>query len=100
MYYCGAALLNFVFKIHKYVFSEANDAVIGRPRDCNKVYYYSKEYTAVLLDGWIEVYHVRAKLYTDPITKTRPCNIQKKNVVKMKIFTGKCLIFFLFLLKT
>ena len=34
-------------------------------------------------------------------TKTRPCNIQKKNLgVKMKISTGKMLIFFLFLCKT
>ena len=35
------------------------------------------------------------------ITKTCPCNIQEKFLaVKMKIFIGKILIFFLFLLKT
>ena len=35
------------------------------------------------------------------IMKTCPCNIQKNFlVVKMKIFAGKILIFFLFLLKT
>ena len=35
------------------------------------------------------------------ITKTCPCNIQKKKLAeKMKFFTRKILIFFLFLLKT
>ena len=34
------------------------------------------------------------------ITKTCPCNIEKKIGCKNEIFTGKFLMFFLFLLKT
>ena len=37
---------------------------------------------------------------TDTITKTCPCNKEIFSAVKIEIFNGKCLIVFLFLLKT
>ena len=48
-----------------------------------------------------KLYLIIQKAPEPDITKTYPCNIQKKKMAeKMKFFTRKILIFFLFLLKT
>ena len=57
---------------------------------------------APLIEKAIQIVKETKQVYSmKPITKTRPCNIQRfLKLSKMKIFNGKILIFFLFLLKT
>ena len=71
--------------------------VCSHPEDDNPHFRITEEKIFADIMYYLEV----SNFVKSHIMKTRPCNIQKFFwVVKMKIFTGKSLIFFLFLLKT